>query len=261
MKQSRAHVAQAGAVHKMIVVVLVVVVLLGVAAAWWVSQQSVVTPLQTASKKHMTAEPDRQHKEACAPYETLCFTYPKDWQLTTKEVDINGIPADAMLVQSPGREMQLVINTGITGIGGGPCEPGELGKVTVWQSKATTIKSIKPVETSDYLDTVAATAFVEQDVQSGRFVPRVMLTMSKVMSTKGEHDGCHLRFASLIGGRGVKSASGEYSMTMFASGKSQWPIDSQIEPATFATVQEAIEQLDTTVYQQAFEILASAHYN
>lgn len=59
----------------------------------------------------------------------------------------------------------------------------------------------------------------------------------------------------------MRSASGEYSMAMFASGKSQWSIESQIKPATFATLQEAIKQLDTAVYQQAFEILASAHYN
>lgn len=236
--------------------VLAVAIVAVAVGLWYAKTQPAVAPADSAQQSTEKKDAMLQRQEACAPHEKLCFTYPKGWSVATSQKD----GGDTLVVQDAGKTMQLTFESGLSGVGGGQCEPGEVDKVRVLRVQPTKIKVDGAAAHEQATEYVNAVAMVQRDMQKNRYVLQLMLTTNQIATQPGEHDGCELRFAQFVGGRHAMTESRQPGLISFVSGKGTRTSETQAAMVTFAKPEEAEKALSLRTYSQAFDILASAHY-
>ena len=202
-------------------------------------------------------------KELCAQNEKLCVHYPSSWQAKAGQATGgDGKQYDTMVLESPSKQLQLSFNGGITGLGGGPCEPNTYQGVTVLKAEPTKITT-KPSDQRS-ADKLYAVAMIDSNDADGHKAEhtnlKLMLTGSRDAIKTGKHeDGCALRYARFFESRNDQAVLAFTNGTIMIGGGEQASSTTQGYP-NFASKEAAKKALSSSDYQQAMAILASAHY-
>lgn len=202
-------------------------------------------------------------KELCAQNEKLCVHYPSSWQAKAGQATGgDGKQYDTMVLESPSKQLKLSFNGGITGLGGGPCEPNTYQGVTVLKAEPTKITT-KPSDQRS-ADKLYAVAMIDSNDADGHKAEhtnlKLMLTGSRDAIKTGKHeDGCALRYARFFESRNDQAVLAFTNGTIMIGGGEQASSTTQGYP-NFASKEAAKKALSSSDYQQAMAILASAHY-
>ena len=202
-------------------------------------------------------------KELCAQNEKLCVHYPSSWQAKAGQATGgDGKQYDTMVLESPSKQVKLSFNGGITGLGGGPCEPNTYQGVTVLKAEPTKITT-KPSDQRS-ADKLYAVAMIDSNDADGhkaeRTNLRLMLTGSRDAIKTGKHeDGCALRYARFFESRNDQAVLAFTNGTIMI-GRGEQASSTTQEYPNFASEEAAKKALSSSDYQQAMAILASAHY-
>lgn len=161
-------------------------------------------------------------KELCAQNEKLCVHYPSSWQAKAGQATGgDGKQYDTMVLESPSKQVKLSFNGGITGLGGGPCEPNTYQGVTVLKAEPTKITT-KPSDQRS-ADKLYAVAMIDSNDADGHKAERtnleLMLTGSRDAIKTGKHeDGCALRYARFFESRNDQAVLAIYQWYYY-----DWP--------------------------------------
>lgn len=202
-------------------------------------------------------------KELCAQNEKLCVHYPSSWQAKVGQATGgDGKQYDTMVLESSNKQVKLSFNGGITGLGGGPCEPNTYQGVTVLKAEPTKITT-KPSDQRS-ADKLYAVAMIDSNDADGHKAERtnlkLMLTGSRDAIKTGKHeDGCALRYARFFESRNDQAVLAFTNGTIMIGRGEQASSTTQGYP-NFASEEAAKKALSSSDYQQAMAILASAHY-
>jgi len=209
----------------------------------------------TTTTETEVAEKEPEMKEFCAENEKICFEHPEDWQVKSEPAkggyEPNKVDVDLVKLTSPSGGVSIVLKTGITGLGGA-CLPENEGKLYVEEVSKTNIST----KADEYnIGTASATSIVTSNRGGNQFTLQIGLSTNKAIINRTSTSACDGGYHGMIDGRNVKlfdsvSGQSDVGVIQFATEKS---------PA-FSTLAEAKTALRDKEYQQAFDIIASAHY-
>lgn len=197
--------------------------------------------------------------DACTEHEKICFTYPQSWAYSEESKQFDGgagtVYRDENELVSADKKIKLSISTGIGQLGG-LCDPENAsGYVQTVETRTVKVSFSNP-DQNHTSDLYAVKVIVNTD--TGRFVPGVLLSNSKILTKIGRHERCTTGYTDLFH---QKNGSEGYSLMLFSS----LPFfnlgaESSAKEPAYDTYDEAKAALNSQALKEAFDIILSAHY-
>lgn len=260
-----------------LVVVIVILVITSVTLAVLLLGQTAITPNDTksvASVDESSTNNDKQ-KKVCAIFEKLCLAVPENWQTEVKQGKYPAVGSamaegktadeladvDTVTITSPDGELTVYLQTGISGVGG-RCDIESAGKTYVIKDKPTSLSGYADSATNKQDRAHALAIITTSDGQTG-FSPSITLTANDNLIGKTEEHYCASVFADLLNDRNVILSQGTNLTNrglLSLSTTSRYSESATISPLSFSSLDEAKRALDSQNFQEALEIVASAHY-
>lgn len=251
-----------GSIHVVVVISLVVVLTVALGAVFYQNfiMKEVVDKTSTGSntKTEPTKTTEKSEKvitkEYCATYEKLCFDMPANW----KVIDL-GMPAegnisykvDRLEIRTDTDKKVLVLNSGISGIGG-TCPDEDQTPLYVVATYTTKLRGYAS-EWSD--DTAYAVKAISMGAD-GKYIAAMYLTTAKSLTQVGETKDCGFGFTTLISGMKLQTDYAGHGSVSFAL----IGIGNRATATKYDTKSAAIESLNTTEMNDAYNILRSVNY-
>lgn len=256
MKKSR------GSMQIIVAIIVVVAAIFGLTSVFYTNYVQ-----QQAKSSETPIESDGQGI-VCVDQEKLCFELARDWssEKTTKDYpakssqlwkDNGNKPIYSfagLTMRSPNGEVVLHLDTGISQLGGGCPDPSQSFSVTA--TKKTVIMAQNDTDANKMVDVYAVKALVQK--QDNTYVPIVILTDRAALSRVGEYNVCEAGYADVIAQNNPISQQESFRMRI---GSTVALLNSLPDPVENGLSRnDALSELNSSSYNQAFDILASAHY-
>ena len=260
-----------------LVVVVVILVITSVTLAVLLLGRTAITPKDSKSvaSTEESSTGDPKQKEVCATFEKLCLDVPENWQTDVKQGKYPAVGSamsegktadeladvDTVTITSPDGELTISLQTGISGVGG-RCDIESAGKTYIIKDKPTSLLGYADSATNKQDRAHALAIIISSDGQT-KFSPAVILTTSSDLIGKSEEHYCASVFADLLDDRNINLSNNSSFVNrglLSLSTTSRYSESATISPLSFSSLDEAKRALDSQNFQEALEIIASAHY-
>lgn len=242
------------------IVVIVIIVVAFVAVLGYIFWKNIDTSSHTTPPTKSTAKTEST-KKFCLTADKLCFDYPSTWTVSDKVVS-SGITldeqADTVTIKNSSGNAVLWAGSKVQGLGGA-CVPGSAPTLEVVDTKATSVKSENKYP--DETDHVYAVKSIYHVSDKG-YAPYIYLTNSATSSkVSAPRADCTLAqdgvFTPLGHSDNWGYGFGAYDWSELIDGQ---PTDNFSGLVFYPTKQNALDQLNSSDFKQAFNVLLSVRY-
>ncbi len=260
---------QAGSAHAIVVIVLVVALLGALGFVFWqnfIVKNDKVNNENAAIIQKDTKDKTNASKEYCHETAKLCFAYPSSWKLKesteTREAPISEGSAEfkaytvkSASVSSSSGEVTVYLDMGMGQLGGA-CNEAE------YKEDSLEIVSVKKlaIETDIYEgleEYLTKQLYVVKTVTAidGEYTPATYVTNKKTLQNPGIIGYCNSMFSSVFTQKyNPIPGYGQMQLSTIALNTTRGEIQN------FSSRTAAINKLNSSDFQQAYEIISSAHY-